>query len=181
VKSQSSIITVGIAPVDEIDIQTRAEQPPDERSVRLQVEYIRAIHQSETDEQRPDRGGSCEPLVPVQRNLILPPHDMLAGAPRRICARTPRRAPRICRTWSELQLSRQTDPNHPDRTARVDQVRLELAEPFAVNDLGIDLLRAVDPERVDRWRALTRSTCAMHPLQTPSKALRRRTVDFNPI
>jgi len=75
-----AIITVRIPPVMTYTSRPALEQPPHKRSIRLQVEYIRAVHQSE-QMSSVDRGCSGDPLVAVQRDFILPPHDVPAEQP----------------------------------------------------------------------------------------------------
>src|SRR6185312_8041559 len=102
-QSQRAIISVRVTPVDEINIQARSEQPAHERSIRLQIEHVGAIYQSEADEYRSDSGGSRDSLVPVQSNFVLAPHDLLVGAARGMSLL--RRAPRI---WRVVQPVRRT-------------------------------------------------------------------------
>src|SRR5689334_17753711 len=58
---------VRITPVDEVDVEARLEQPPQERALRLQVEHVRPVDERKAHEQRCRSSARRERHVAVER------------------------------------------------------------------------------------------------------------------
>ena len=51
-ETREAVRAVRIAPIDQIDIETAGQQPPDKRALGLEVHHVGPIHERINDEQR---------------------------------------------------------------------------------------------------------------------------------
>src|ERR1700722_16210783 len=76
-----TICTVGVAPVDQIHVQTARQEPADERAIRLEVHHVGSVHKRINDEQRNGSRVGRDRAIAIQTRLSRSPHLVLLGTP----------------------------------------------------------------------------------------------------
>src|SRR5439155_2971930 len=85
VQSEIAVARVGIAPIDQVDVEPALEQAPDDRAVLLEIDHVRPVHQRVHDEHRYRVLDFDERAEAVEDQLVLLVDRLLVGgADRRV-------------------------------------------------------------------------------------------------